>query len=245
MAAARYAEGRHLPNQRPARQAPGASGLPRQRRGITPQMVGRYPDYNVLDAADLWDETTRNVVLSRLDPPAELRFFSAEQAPTARAFCDTVTAQDRDPRIPVTEMVDEKMAARRFDGYRYEDMPDDDETWRRVVAGLDEVACRRYGRPFAHCEEEVREAICDQFAKGALEGGTWDTLDCKKAWNVCTRAILSAFYSHPWAWNEIGFGGPAYPRGYLRLGAGLREPHERAEAVHNDPVREEEAGLIP
>ena len=26
------------------------------------------------------------------------------------------------------------------------------------------------------------------------------------------------FYSHPWAWNEIGFGGPAYPQGYMRLG---------------------------
>ncbi len=37
------------------------------------------------------------------------------------------------------------------------------------------------------------------------------------------RSVLSAFYSHPWAWNEIGFGGPAYPRGYARLGAGQRE----------------------
>ena len=37
------------------------------------------------------------------------------------------------------------------------------------------------------------------------------------------RSMLAAFYSHPWAWNEIGFGGPAYPRGYARLGVG----HER------------------
>ena len=34
------------------------------------------------------------------------------------------------------------------------------------------------------------------------------------------RGVLGAFYSHPWAWNEIGFGGPAYPRGYARLGPG-------------------------
>ena len=40
--------------------------------------------------------------------------------------------------------------------------------------------------------------------------------------------ILAAFYSHPWAWNEIGFGGPAYPRGYMRLGpTSTREPFER------------------
>jgi hypothetical protein len=29
-------------------------------------------------------------------------------------------------------------------------------------------------------------------------------------------------YAHPYAWDEIGFGGPAYPRGYgaLNFGAG-------------------------
>jgi hypothetical protein len=52
------------------------------------------------------------------------------------------------------------------------------------------------------------------------------------------RGALSTFYSHPWAWNEIGFGGPAYPRGYMRLqpGPAGREPHERLEAFDVDPV---------
>ncbi len=46
------------------------------------------------------------------------------------------------------------------------------------------------------------------------------------------RVILEAFYSHPWAWNEIGFGGPAYPQGYMRLGPlGVREPRERRGAT--------------
>ena len=45
------------------------------------------------------------------------------------------------------------------------------------------------------------------------------------------RSILGAFYSHPWAWNEIGFGGPAYPRGYSRLGAGLSETWEGEEGA--------------
>jgi hypothetical protein len=52
------------------------------------------------------------------------------------------------------------------------------------------------------------------------------------------RAVLSAFYSHPWAWNEIGFGGPAYPRGYARLGAGQREHWEAPPEFTRDPVRD-------
>ena len=204
-------------------------------------MVGRYPDYDIMESAATWDAVTRQVVESRLRPRPALRFFTGAEEPVARAFCDTVMAQDREPRVPVLEMVDEKMAARRFDGYRYDGMPDDDETWRLVLRGLDEVACRRYGAPFAACDEDVREAICDQFSRGLLQGGVFDTIDCRRAWSVVTRAVISEFYSHPWAWNEIGFGGPAYPRGYMRLAEGLREPHEKPEAVHEDPVREEAA----
>jgi hypothetical protein len=52
------------------------------------------------------------------------------------------------------------------------------------------------------------------------------------------RMILAAFYAHPWAWNEIGFGGPAYPRGYMRLGPlSTLEPFEKAGATAEDPVR--------
>ncbi len=45
-------------------------------------------------------------------------------------------------------------------------------------------------------------------------------------WSLWTRYACEAFYAHPYAWDEIGFGGPAYPRGYLRLGRGSREPWE-------------------
>ena len=47
--------------------------------------------------------------------------------------------------------------------------------------------------------------------KALLQSGSWETVNVKRAFSVCMRAILGAFYSHPWAWNEIGFGGPAYP----------------------------------
>ena len=49
----------HLPHNRPDRQPGSPEELPRQRNGVTPQMHGRYPDYNVLDEADHWDEVTR------------------------------------------------------------------------------------------------------------------------------------------------------------------------------------------
>ncbi len=233
----------HLPNLRQDRKPPHPSWLPRQRRGITPQMIGRYPDYDVLANTDNWDDATRKVVLARLEPPGPLRFFTDAEEPCLRAFCDTVLAQDNEPRIPVAESVDSKLADGRLDGYQYADMPDDRDTWRLVLRALDETAEKRYGKTsFADADPDIREAIIDQFSQGELQGGTWDRLNVKRAWSVCMRMALSGFYSHPWAWNEIGFGGPAYPRGFMRLGgptgpAAVREPYETRGATDEDPVQ--------
>jgi hypothetical protein len=49
-----------------------------------------------------------------------------------------------------------------------------------------------------------------------------------------TRDIVLAYYAHPTAWSEIGWGGPASPRGYVRLGFDDRDPWEAAEASGAD-----------
>jgi hypothetical protein len=161
------------------------------------------------------------------------------EAATLGAFCDLLMAQDREPRVPVLAMVDEKLFDGKLDGYRYAEMPDDRETWRRVAEGLDSSA-RQHGayESFALAPSPVQDEIVDAFSRGELRGVVWDSLPCARAWAVVTRTVLSEFYSHPWAW--IGFGGPAYPRGYARLGAGQRESWEGAPASDTDvdPVRE-------
>ena len=228
-------KGEHLPHLRPGGQPAHPSWLPRQRRGTTPQMIGRYPDFDVLDAVNTWDEATTNVVLARLEPPGPLRFFTAEQEPTLRALCDVCTAQDRDPRVPVAESVDAKLADGKLDGYQYADMPDDRDTWQLMLAGVQHTAHERHHTPFAQCSAGDQEAIVADLADGSLSGGAWDELNVSRAWSVCMRAILSGFYSHPWAWNEIGFGGPAYPRGFMRTGPlSTLEPFERPGATSED-----------
>ena len=42
--------------------------------------------------------------------------------------------------------------------------------------------------------------------------------------------IMHAYYAHPVAWNEIGFGGPASPRGYVRMGSTAAIRGKPAEA---------------
>jgi hypothetical protein len=231
----------HLPNLREGGQPAPPSELPRQRNGITPQMHGRYPDYNVLDQAEHWDEVTRRVVLDRVEHVPPIRFFTEPEVRALGAFCDLVMAQGQEPKVPVLNMVDAKLFAGKLDGYRYVELPDDRETWRRVAKGLD-AAARQHGvRDFAGAAADVQRRVIQAFADGKLQGEIWDELPPKRAWTVVTRAILSEFYSHPWAWNEIGFSGPAYPRGFARLGVGQRESWEARPAFELDPVEDVKA----
>jgi hypothetical protein len=231
----------HLPKQGGDTSAGPPRHLPRQRRGTTPQMLGRYPDYDVLSTTEHWDAATRRVVLERVGNVPSIRFFDAAEEATLRVFCDVVTAQHGEPRVPVLEMVDAKMYEQKLDGFHYADMPKDPETWRQVAHNLDESA-RREGcdEGFAAAGEELRHSIVQRFSEGELE---WD-IPVSKAWAVVMRGVLSSFYSHPWAWNEIGYAGPAYPRGFARLGAGQREHWETPPEFEADPVRDvSERGL--
>jgi hypothetical protein len=135
-----FRDASHLPNLRKDRDPADPDDLPRQRNGITPQMHGRFPDFNIIDEATHWDEQTREVVLKRVESPPSIRFFTPEEAETLKAYCDTVMHQYREPRIPVLSFVDEKLLEGRLDGYQYADMPDDRVTWRLVAAGLDHSA---------------------------------------------------------------------------------------------------------
>jgi hypothetical protein len=59
-------------------------------------------------------------------------------------------------------------------------------------------------------------------------------------WSLWTRYACTALYAHPHAWSEIGFPGPAYPRGYKNAGVGRREPFEVADTrPAEDPVGDE------
>jgi hypothetical protein len=210
-----------------------AHELPRHRKGTVPQGRSRFPDYDVLAEADHWDEKTRELVVARVESVPELEFFDDDQQRVLQPFVDVVMAQDSEPKIPVLAFIDEKLAKGGRDGYRFADLPDDDELWRLVARGLE-----RDG--FADAPLAEQQDFVERLSTGKLEGPPWSELNLDHAWEVIHRDILAAFYSHPWAWNEIGFGGPAYPRGYSRFGSphlpeSERENWEGREAVSWNP----------
>ena len=93
-----------------------------------------------------------------------------------------------------------------------------------------------FGRGFAELISAEQAALVSAVQHRADRGERWHGWPAGQLWSLWTRYATTAFYSHPWAWNEIGFPGPAYPRGYLNLGVDSRERWEVADHHDVDPV---------
>jgi Gluconate 2-dehydrogenase subunit 3 len=194
--------------------------------GATPGGHARYPGYDVLGQAPTWDDMTKGVVLRRLGPPPPVRFFTTEEEAVARPMLDRLLAQDGEPKVPVFEQIDARLAEAQTDGWHYEDLPPDGDAWRASLAALEADAHDRFGRDFA----ELRPRQQKDVLEAVRTGGDWHGLPAGRVWNLWIRYAVTAFYAHPWSWNEIGFGGPAYPRGYKNLDLDGLEPWEEREA---------------
>jgi hypothetical protein len=192
----------------------------------------RFPGYDVLDRSDTWDGATAGVVLARVGPRPPLRFFAPREEAAARPLLDRLLAQDDEPRVPVFELIDARLAEGEIDGWRYEDMPEDGDAWKRSLRRLDEdAATHRAAASFSTLDRQAQVDLLESIRIA----DRWHEFPAPRLWGLWLRYACAAFYSHPWAWNEIGFGGPAYPTGYKSLGVGGREPWEVEERNARDP----------
>jgi hypothetical protein len=186
----------------------------------------RFPGYDVLGQRDHWDSRTRALVVGRLSPPREPSFFSEAEERVCRPLLDRLLANDDpDRKLPVFEMVDRRLSAGETDGWHYDDMPEDADAWRRSLAELDRLSFAALGRKQ---QDDLLGSIQSSECFAGMPAG--------RVWDLWLRYACTAYYSHPWAWNEIGFGGPAYPRGYKSVGIGRREPWEVEEVDAADPI---------
>ena len=195
------------------------------------QQPGYYRGFSTLDQERFWDAATRLAVHRRMRDPKAIRFFDETEARTMRAVVERIIPQEdraENRRVDVLGGIDERLFAGRLEGYRYADMPPDQDAYKLAAKAFEQMAQEEYGRAFHELgtmeQEKLVLSVHDAEPKSAE--GLWAEMNIDRFWTMLVADCCGVYYAHPWVWDEIGFGGPAYPRGYMRLEEGQPEPWE-------------------
>ncbi len=192
----------------------------------------RFPDYSTLAKRDTpsWNDATRRIVDKRLNDPPPRRFFSAEEWAMLWAICDRIIPQMSGERVPIANFIDAKMAENHGDGFQRAGQPTMQEMWRRGLSATDEEARLRFGAAFVDLPGGRQDDLLHLIQRGEVRAPGWQSVPPKAFFKSrMVHDIVSVYYAHPRGWDEMGFGGPASPRGYVRMGFNRHDPWDPVE----------------
>ena len=200
--------------------------------------AARYPGYDVLAKRNTlsWNDQTRRVIDQRLAVPGDPRFFTEDEFATVAAIAARlVPRRDGQKAIPVAALVDQKLCIGRSDGYRQAGMPRQGDAWRLGLQALDAEARRAFGVRFRDLSAAEQDGLLKQMQSGELHDPAWGEMPAATFFSHrMAHDIVLACFSHPAAWSDIGWGGPASPRGYVRMDFDQRDPWEAVERRDGD-----------
>jgi hypothetical protein len=187
-----------------------------------------YDGYDVLAKWDTpsFDAPTRAVLDRRLHAVPAPQFFDAREFAVLQHACARLLATPVGAP-PLANWIDADVFAGRGEGFRNPDMPPLRDCWRKGLAVLEAEARRRHGAGFAELAGAQQDDTLRALQRGEADPENLASIPVQRFFtHVLLKAAASHFYAQPQAWSEIGFGGPASPRGYVRIALGKRDPWE-------------------
>lgn len=206
-------------------------------------MTERFPGYDVLDKRNgpSWNEKTRSVINGRLVIDRQKRsFLSPEGWIVLTAVCARIAPQNakRHNPVPIEAVLDQKLLAGLAEGYRDTRLPAAPLAWSTGLLAIDDEARLRSGEGFAKLTAVDQDTVLTLISKAEVRSSFWSDLPPELFFRKrLLHDIVSIYYAFPAAWNEIGFGGPASPRGYVRMGFDRRDPWEAVEASDGNKAK--------
>ncbi|MVP01227.1 gluconate 2-dehydrogenase subunit 3 family protein [Paenibacillus lutrae] len=188
----------------------------------------KYPSFDVMAEQEHWDPHTQSIVNDRLVRQPKHQVLSLEEAELLRSWCSRLVDDDRAEMINyVIEHIDTTLSSGTGEGQRKPEAPHQRELILQGLHAVDKIAEGFHGQPFHHLRAIEQQEIMKNIAEARLSLiGEWTTTVQNEWFSKLLKLTVEAYYSHPVVWSEIGYAGPAYPRGYVRTDRGQLDPWE-------------------
>lgn len=188
----------------------------------------RYPGFDILKEKDEWDPHTREIVLKRLGPFPEPEFLREDEVEMIKVIAGHLVYDNRGENMDyVVHHLDQTLASDIGENQRKPEAPKAKDLIRWGLRYIEDLAQTEHKTKFLELDAGKQYEIIASLQTGkARQIPEWNRVPQKELFKKLVTEVVSAYYSHPTVWSEIGYGGPAYPRGYVRVGHGLTDPWE-------------------
>lgn len=187
-----------------------------------------YPSFNVMDEHDAWDDHTQSIVNARLSPSKQNRFLNAQEIELLTVICGLLMNDfSSDVLLFVVDHIDKTLQSSRGESQRKAGIPSVKELIRNGLRSLETSAKNNYSASFLTLDPIVQNELVQAIGQGNMVPNLDWNGDLQQAFFQKVMSLtIESYCSHPKVWSEIGYAGPAYPRGYVRTQLGLLDPWE-------------------
>ena len=171
---------------------------------------------------------TQRLAATTSATPYEPQFFAPETYRLLVAVAARLFPQPERPvPIPLAPSVDERLAQGKSDGWRYDALPPDRETYRMGLGGIEQIAQTLFKADFGQLAAEQQDQVIEALAAGNPPGEVWQTLRADRFFEEMLAELTENYYAHPWAQDEIGYTGYADLPAWTKIGLNEKEPREQ------------------
>lgn len=193
-------------------------------------MVKHYPSGTVsaLLDTDYVTPVTANALRERLKKASSSpSFFDENHFALLSVVCDRLIAQDSENRlVNIANFIDERLKDNTGDGWRYNNMPPDDQMYLIGLRGILETSEIMFAADFLQISEQQQSDVLHIIQDGTAPGNAWKDMSPAIFFEELLAETTEIFYSNPVVQEEIGYVGMADARGWIRIGLNEKDAIE-------------------
>jgi hypothetical protein len=175
-----------------------------------------YPDYDVLSEWDEWDHATQTVLKHRLSRSGT-SFFNEDEKDILLAVLPILFPSHLgEVSINVLSLFDER--CQLMDGYPIGSNMKKVDIIRGGLENIFKQTFDQFKKPFSELEKTEQALLIKDIEKNIGYKNCWLEVSPHLFFKTIMEELVSIVYSDPSIWSKIGYGGPAYPRGYYAFG---------------------------
>ncbi|KRF13542.1 gluconate 2-dehydrogenase subunit 3 family protein [Paenibacillus sp. Soil787] len=187
-----------------------------------------YPSYDVMNEVYEWDDHTQTIVTSRLKSIKSLHFLTGIEAVMVRRI-SSLLVSDQTPEVLdfIISHIDQTLHQSLGEGQRKAGVPESPELIRSGLQAIEQGVQLLYGSSFITLDIDRQKQYLQMISECNAEPlEVWNSIQQEPLFIKLLRLTVESYSSHPKVWSEIGYAGPAYPRGYVRTELGQLDPWE-------------------